>query len=98
VNSPIADRIEDDMHLASNGGEPTEAEMSERHRRHHANLNVTNVPQDQSYLTDLINAQQDLIAAQHRFLQEGDQRGLLTAQQQFLQVQTSVIGRLGVFG
>jgi hypothetical protein len=95
MNAPIADRIENDMHLASDGGEPTEAELSERHRRHQV---TANVPQDQSYLTDLINAQQDLIAAQHRFLQEGDQRSLLTAQQQFLQVQTSVIGRLGVFG
>jgi len=95
MNAPIADRIEDDMHLASKGGEPTEAELSERYRRHQV---TANVPQDQSYLTDLINAQQDLIAAQHRFLQEGDQRSLLTAQQQFLQVQTSVIGRLGVFG
>jgi len=95
MNSPIADRVQDDMHLASNGGEPTETELSERQRRHQV---TTSVPQDQSYLTDLINAQQDLIAAQHRFLQEGDQRGLLTAQQQFLQVQTSVIGRLGVFG
>jgi hypothetical protein len=95
MNAPIADRIENDMHLASDGGEPTETELSERHRRHQV---TTSVPQDQSYLTDLINAQQDLIASQHQFLRDGDQRVLLTAQQQFLQVQTSVIGRLGVFG
>lgn len=92
--SPIAERVENDMHLASDGGQPTETEMSERQRRH----NTANVPQDQSYLTDLIDAQQDLIRAQHNFLHDSDQRGLLVAQQKFLQVQTSVIGRLGVFG
>jgi hypothetical protein len=97
MNSPIADRIDDEMHLVKDGGE--QPEMSERDRRHYQqNINTANVPQDQSYLTDLINAQQDLIAAQHVFLQSGDQRQLLTAQQRFLQVQTSVIGRLGVFG
>jgi hypothetical protein len=82
------------MHLVrDDGGYP---EDSERHRRQQFTPNAPNLSQD--FTAELIDAQQDLIAAQHQFLRDGVQTRLLAAQQRFLQVQTAVIGRLGVFG
>ena len=50
------------------------------------------------FQTDLLDAQQDLITAQHAFLHNGDQGNLLGAQYRFIMAQMSVLARLGVYG
>lgn len=51
-----------------------------------------------SYLSDVLDAQQQLISAQHMYLHDNDPAKLLRAQLHVIGVYNGVLDRLGVFG
>lgn len=51
-----------------------------------------------SYLSDILDAQQQLISAQHLYLHDNDPAKLLRAQLHVIGVYNGVLDRLGVFG
>jgi hypothetical protein len=55
-------------------------------------------PKTPDYLGDLLDAQHDLIQAQHDFMHKADVNALLKAQRVFINKQTHVLDRLGVYG
>ena len=87
MNAPISDEVEHDL----NGG-------SERGRRaQHLHEAGPQTPGD-GFMSDLLDAQQRLISAQHQFLHDQDMRVLARAQLDVIGVQTNVLQRLGIFG
>lgn len=65
--------------------------------------NKEEVPSDSrlsgtSYLGDVLDAQQQLISAQHMYLHDNDPAKLLRAQLSVINVYNGVLDRLGVFG
>lgn len=51
-----------------------------------------------SYLSDILDAQQQLISAQHQYLHDNDPAKLLRAQLNVIGVYNGVLDRLGVYG
>ena len=57
-----------------------------------------NLTAPKDFMVDLLDAQQDLITAQHQFLHGSDTSALLAAQNRFIMAQMDVLRRLGVYG
>lgn len=66
------------------------------HRTDGETINADTAKRD--FMVDLLDAQQDLITAQHQFLHGSDTTQLLAAQNRFIMAQMNVLQRLGVYG
>ena len=91
MNAPIADEVQNDMNDSERG------RQSQRHLRDVPVSNTLN-PGAQDFMTDVLDAQQRLISAQHQFLHDTDMTKLARAQLEVITVQTSVMQRTGFFG
>jgi hypothetical protein len=99
-SNPIAADVENELNGTERG------KQASRHAGGYPGLASENVqfgPISSSltgndFLSDLLDAQQRLISAQHQYLHDNDMRALARAQLDVIGVQNSVLGRLGVFG
>jgi hypothetical protein len=111
--NPIEDQVRHDMSPDQNGstnGVGTNPYTKNREARIPADDKVRNlagvgdhergkkVTVADDYMSDLIDGQQRLIAAHHQFLHDHDVEKLAAAQRDFLEIQTGLLSRLGVFG
>lgn len=66
---------------------------------YHSDPTRDNMPlTNEDVLTELLDGQQHLITAQHKFLHDRDLQALAAAQRVFVACQTRIMQRLGVFG
>ena len=91
----IEDQVARDLNTDDNG-----SQREKQAQRHGGNAPVSNTlnPAAQFFMTDLLDAQQRLISAQHQVLHDGNTAALAKAQLDVIGVQSSVLMRMGVFG
>jgi hypothetical protein len=111
--NPIEEQVRQDMSPEQNGstnGVGSNPYTKNREARTPADNTVRNlvghgdhergkkVTVGDDYMSDLIDGQQRLIAAHHQFLHDHNVEALAAAQRDFLEIQTGLLSRLGVFG
>jgi hypothetical protein len=90
VTTPIASQLDDErQHTGPNGFD----QQRKSYEAEDGNAAATH-----DFMVDLLDAQQDLITAQHQFLHGSDTTALLAAQNRFIVAQMNVLTRLGVYG
>lgn len=99
----IADRLE--LERANNTDNSNGATPTPLHRRtpgaqYASDMFGTdeNPPVPGDFMSDLVNSQMELIAAQHRYMQDTNIGALVAAQHGHIQAQARVLERLRVFG
>jgi hypothetical protein len=96
VNAPIAESLDNEMHDGSQDAKHLNGARAEA--GYPDPPNISGQFSQQQVMSDLLDAQQQLISAQHQYLHDGNTPQLLRAQRDFIMRQTAAMTQLGMFG
>lgn len=94
--TPIAEDIEQGLNGTERGRQAERRNSG--YPEYNASSSKAQITSSEDFMTDILDAQQRLISAQHQFLHDNDLQALARAQLDVIGVQTSVLQRLGVYG